>query len=230
MAEEKSTIKIKAERLGTVKEIRKMLKDFDNAYNSIYAFNFLVDSLQTDKERQRRYRKDEFYDLRKTWRDLYKQRDFPYDPIFFEIFWDRYLRRFDGNRINLIELQKNLKIDKIVLPSESLVINRVNIQSPGFWEFLGSLNPLQQIREYLKDRHERNKDRKFKSRQEEELGELSIMEKKNNIVSQRIEILKGLGYSEAEIRQLVNSMIVEPLNKLGNHQDKGLIEGEEKDE
>ena len=230
MAEENRTIRIKAERLGTVKEVRQMLKDFDNAYNSIYAFNFLVDSLQSDRERQRRYQKDEFYDLRKYWKEFFRHKDFPYDPMFFEIFWDRHLRKFDETKINLLELQSKLDISKIVLPSELLVINKVNIQSPGFWEFLGSLNPLQQIREYLKDRHERKKDKNYRSRQEEELGELSIIEKKNNIVNQRIGILKELGYSEAEIRQLVSSMIIEPLNKLGNHQDKGLIEGEDKDE
>jgi len=53
------------------------------------------------------------------------------------------------------------------------------------------------------------------------------MEKKNNIVNQRIEILKRLGYSKTEIRQLVSSMIIEPLNKLGKHQDRGLIEGQD---
>ena len=227
MAEEKSTMKIKAERLGTVKEIHQMLKDFDNAYNSIYVINFLVDSLQNDRERQIRKMKDEFHDLRMFRKEFYQEKDFPYDPMFFEIFWDRYLRRYEESRINLLELQSKLDFEKIVLPSESLMINRVNIQSPGFWEFLGSLNPLQQTREFLKDRHERNKDKNYRSRQEEELGELSIMERKNNIVNQKIEILKRLGYSEAEIRQLVTSMVLKPLNQLGKHQDIGLIEGED---
>lgn len=227
MATENSTIRIKAERHGTVKEVRRLLKDFDNAYNSIYAFNFLVDSLINDRERNRRLLDDKFHDLRKYWKEFYRQKDFPYDPFFFDIFWDKHLRRFDGERVNLLELQTKLDIKKIVLPSETLKINKVNIQSPGFWEFLGSLNPLQQIREYLNDRHERCKDKKYRSRQEEELGDLSIMEKKNNIINQRIEILKGLGYSETEIRQLVSSMIIEPLNKLGQHQDRGLIEGQD---
>lgn len=227
MATENSTIRIKAERLGTVKEVRRLLKDFDNAYNSIYAFNFLVDSLLNDSERNGKLLDDKFHDLRKYWKEFYRQKDFPYEPFFFDIFWDKHLRRFNGERVNLLELQSKLEIKKIVLPSDSLIINKVNIQSPGFWEFLGSLNPLQQIREYLNDRHERCKDKKYRSRQEEDLGDLSIMEKQNNIINQRIEILKGLGYSETEIRQLVSSMIIEPLNKLGQQQDKGLIEGQD---
>jgi hypothetical protein len=227
MATENSTIRIKSERLGTVKEVRKLLKDFDKAYNSIYAFNFLVDSLVNDNERKRRLLDDKFHDLRKYWKESYIQKDFPFDPLFFEIFWDKYLRSFDEPKVNLLDLQAKIDFEKVLLPSDTLKINKVNIQSPGFWEFLGALNPLQQIREYLNDRHERNKDKKYRSRQEEELGGLSIMEKKNNIVSQRIEILKGLGYSETEIRQLVSSLIIEPLNKLDQHQDRGLIEGQD---
>lgn len=227
MTTENSTIRIKAERLGTVKEVRKLLKDFDKAYNSIYAFNFLVDSLVNDNERKRRLLDDKFHYLRTYWKEFYRQKDFPYDPFFFELFWDKHLRSLDEQRVNLLELQSNIVIEKIILSSDTLIINKVNIQSPGFWEFLGALNPLQQIREYLNDRHERCKDKKYRSRQEEELGDLSIMEKKNNILNQRIEMLKGLGYSETEIRQLVTSMIIEPLSKLGQHQDKGLIKGQD---
>jgi len=51
------------------------------------------------------------------------------------------------------------------------------------------------------------------------------MEKENNIISQKIEILRELGYNEVEIRQLVMAMIIEPLNKLGKLQDNGQIEG-----
>ena len=57
------------------------------------------------------------------------------------------------------------------------------------------------------------------------MGDLSIMEKENNIISQKIEILRELGYNEVEIRQLVMAMIIEPLNKLGKLQDNGQIEG-----
>ena len=32
-----------------------------------------------------------------------------------------------------------------VMPEHQLVVKAVRIESPGFWEFLGSLNPLQQI-------------------------------------------------------------------------------------
>lgn len=49
-----------------------------------------------------------------------------------------------------------------VLPEHRLVIKSIRIESPGFWEVFASLNPLQQIREYLNDRHKRKQDREFR--------------------------------------------------------------------
>lgn len=47
----------------------------------------------------------------------------------------------------------------IISPEEVLIISKVNFNSPGFWEVVGSLNPLTQLREYLNDRHNRKKDK-----------------------------------------------------------------------
>ena len=43
------------------------------------------------------------------------------------------------------------RVRDVVLPAERLFVFKIAIESPGFWEFVGSLNPLQQLREYLKD-------------------------------------------------------------------------------
>lgn len=48
MATETSSLKIKAERLGTVSEVTALLQDLELAYNSIYVFDFLVDSLANE--------------------------------------------------------------------------------------------------------------------------------------------------------------------------------------
>lgn len=53
-------------------------------------------------------------------------------------------------------------------PSARLTLQRVRIESPGFWEFMASLNPLQQIREYLNDRHRRRQDHEFREASEKE--------------------------------------------------------------
>lgn len=138
--------------------------------------------------------------------------------------WREYRYGFHSTLPNLAEFQSKIDFGTIIVPSDKLVLAKVNIQSPGYWEFLGGLNPLQQIREYIKDRHERQKDRKFRNRQEEELGQLAIIEKQNTIVNQKIEILKSLGYGDAEIRQIVTAMVIAPLGRLDKHQDSGQID------
>lgn len=226
MNSEKSSLRIKAERLGTVTEVTSLLTDLESAYNSIYAFNFLVDSLVYDRERILKQVDERFHRLRNNWKEFSFRKDYSFDPILYAMFFEEYAFRGPKDFLpNLLEFQSTIVIDKVVLPGDRLYISKVNIQSPGFWEVLGSLNPLQQIREYIKDRHERNKDNNYRCRQEEEIGELEIKERRNRILNQRIETLKGLGYSDSEIRQLVMSMIVEPLNRLGRHQDNGQIEG-----
>lgn len=229
MATEKTSLRIKAERLGTVSEVTALLKDLETAYNSIYSFDFLVETLSYDRERKLKQVDERFHRLRRYWKDFSNRKDFPsFDPFMYEMFFEEYaFNRPKDTLPNLLELQSKIDFEKIILPSDRLLISKVNIQSPGFWEVLGSLNPLQQIREYIKDRHERKKDDNYRSRQEEEIGELEIEERRNRIINQRIETLRGLGYSETEIRQLVMTMVIEPLNRLGRHQDNGQIEGHE---
>lgn len=211
MATETSTLRIKAERLGTVKEVKQLLTDFENTYNSIYAFDFLVDTLSNDRNRRLSELDERFHNWRMYWKEFSMRKDFPYDPFMFELFWDMHLHRTDESTLNLLELQSKIDIDKIVLPADTLTISKVNIQSPGFWEFLGSANPLTFIREFIKDLTYRN-------RQEKELGELKILQEK-------ISTLKQLGYSDIEIRQLTTAMVTEPLKKIEKHKNSGLIDG-----
>jgi len=45
-------LRIKAHRLGKISDIIDFLNDLEKAYNSIYAFDFLVDTLSNDQERR----------------------------------------------------------------------------------------------------------------------------------------------------------------------------------
>jgi hypothetical protein len=121
-----------------------------------------------------------------------------------------------------------------VLPEHRLTITRIQIESPGFWEILGALNPLQQIREYLNDRHKRIQDRKFREareqerlRLENELIQRQIWEKENAILHDRVVILRDLGFSNEELRRLVWTDVGAPLARLGSQQDSGLVDGAE---
>jgi len=121
-----------------------------------------------------------------------------------------------------------------VPPADRLAVVRVRIESPGFWEVLGSLNPLQQIREYLNDRHKRRQDREFREAAEKEkllleneLIRRQVYEKENSVLRERIAILRELGYENADIDRLVWGTVGGPLSRLGKHQDTRLIGGTE---
>lgn len=119
-------------------------------------------------------------------------------------------------------------------PSVRLTLERVRIESPGFWEFLASLNPLQQIREYLNDRHRRRQDKDFREASEKERLQLEnelirrqIVEKDNGILRDRIAVLREAGYSDEDIQRLIWATVGTPLVRLGRHQDTRLISSAE---
>ena len=124
-----------------------------------------------------------------------------------------------------------------VPPNYRIEVNRVSIQSPGFWEFLGGMNPLQQLREYLKDRHERRKDREYRECAEKERMKLdnmllqrAILDKETSALREQIAIMRDVGYDDDLIRQIVWERLGPPLSQLGRHQDTRLIEGPVDDE
>jgi DNA-binding transcriptional MerR regulator len=194
MVIETTTLKILANRAGSVTEITNYLQDLEIAYNSLYAFHKFI--------------------------DIYSERR-------------KSLFPFDSGAY----LSYNLKLDNSIeniVPEDRLLITKISIQSPGFWEVLGSLNPIQQLREFLKDRHERRKDIEWREQTEREKGVLEnqliqrqINESENRTVRERIEIFRELGFSNEEIRDIIWTNLSKPLIELGKHQDTGLINGAE---
>lgn len=127
---------------------------------------------------------------------------------------------------------------------EKLSVNRISVNSPGVWEFLGSLNPLQQFRELLKDMHERKKDKSYKNYLEKRNLELTNKEKeyrlkeiailnekkrlenyllKNTILKERIELLKSQNISDNQIQVFIENMILNPILNLEKAIDEGEI-------
>jgi hypothetical protein len=111
----------------------------------------------------------------------------------------------------------------MVLPTDRLVLSAVELSSPGFFEFLGSLNPLEVIRKYLVDRHERRKDREYKEGLEAQRLSLENQRLANGVIAERIDILKKLGVPDPVIASIVNHLVYRPLEDLGGIQDRGLI-------
>lgn len=109
------------------------------------------------------------------------------------------------------------------LMPNSLQLSSVVLQSPGFWEFLGQLNPLEALRKYLNDRHERMKDSAFRNDAEAERLSLENKRKQVQIVRDVIKLARDAKVPESQITLLVRELVLVPLLQLDTLQDKGLI-------
>ena len=172
-SDDKRTLTIKANRLGSVEEIISFLNDIEKAYNGVLCFERNIESI---------------------------------------------LSSYGNSRSLPLEM-----LDYEIEEEDKLILHTISIQSPGFWEFVGSLNPLQQIREFLKDHHERKKDRLYRTRQEEERNELELEKLRLSVISDKIEMLESIGYPKEDIKNMVESLVLKPLEKLSIHQDNHLI-------
>lgn len=172
-SDDKSTLTINANRLGSVEEIISFLNDIEKAYNGILCFEREIDSI---------------------------------------------LSSYGNNRSLPLEI-----FDYNIKEEDKLILNKIRIQSPGLWEFIGSINPIQQIREFLKDHHERKKDRLYRMRQEKERNDLELEKLRLSVISDKIEMLESIGYPKEDIKNIVESLVLKPLEKLSIHQDNHLI-------
>jgi hypothetical protein len=111
-----------------------------------------------------------------------------------------------------------------VLARDRLVLRRARFESPGFWEFLGTLNPLEVLRQYLNDRHERRKDGSYREAAEARRLELENRLLENRVIRERMEMARQLGASDADLAPLLNELVYRPLRALNRAQDEGIIE------
>jgi hypothetical protein len=111
----------------------------------------------------------------------------------------------------------------LLLPGDQLTIHRIEVASPGFWEVLGALNPLETIRKYIADRHERTKDREYRNDLDLQERQLEIEKRRIEVVRERVDLLHSLGVPEEQIRRAVVQLVSQPLGQLDRIQDSRLI-------
>jgi hypothetical protein len=111
----------------------------------------------------------------------------------------------------------------MVLPADRLVLSSVQLSSPGFWAFLGGLIPLETIRKYLQDRHERRKDLEFRNDQERRAKEVEIRLRETELIDKQVAIALQAGIPRHVVASMVNELVARPLVALGALQDRGVI-------
>ncbi len=114
-------------------------------------------------------------------------------------------------------------------PEIPLVVSRVVLRSPGSWQFFGSLNPLEVIRKYLNDRHERRKDTEYRSPAEAERLAIENAMLGLDVLERCLTLEREYGGSVAGAEVLKRYIVgaARPsLEQLGQLDDRGLIAGD----
>jgi len=112
----------------------------------------------------------------------------------------------------------------LVRLDHQLRVNKIHVESPGFWEFAGSLNPLEVIRNYLNDRHERKKDIDYRNLAERKRLDFENREHELALAHNMTEFLKkDLEMPIEQVRSLITENFYKPIEKLGVHQDNEIF-------
>jgi hypothetical protein len=115
------------------------------------------------------------------------------------------------------------KVRSFVPKGERLKLIGVELHSPGFWDFLGKLNPLEVIRLYLNDRHERQKDREYRNREEERELRIKNDELDFELLKKKYEFFKTIGMSEQDITLLKEQLLLDCFKPINQFQDLNII-------
>lgn len=119
-------------------------------------------------------------------------------------------------------LRPSRRILQQLVPAEQrLEVVSIAVASPGIWAFLGALNPLAAINDFISQRHERKKDNAY--RNDAERDRLSIENRHGEIengllemqlVRERLDLARALGIQQEDQRLLLSSFAVRPLIQL----------------
>lgn len=125
---------------------------------------------------------------------------------------------------------RDLRLSAQTPTRSRLVLKAVRLESPGWWDIFGKLNPLEVIRQGLNDRHERKKDNDYRSAAEREKGllenEKGMLENeilRTEAIAGRIALARDLGLSDEQLAPLINDLLVAPIRSLEKFQDRGIV-------
>ena len=191
---ETTVVRIELGRLDYVQRLSAVLADLEGAYNALYYFFDLSHDLERAVKSGREYRHNLPLPV-------------PFPPLF-------------SPPVN-IGGEKDLPL--FVLPTDRLALRACQIGSPGWLEVIGNMNPLEVWRKYAQDRHERRKDREYREQAEEEKLHLENQLLKNEVLRRHIDLMENLGIPRSTISEIVNGLLVAPMNALEQHMDNGNI-------
>ena len=115
------------------------------------------------------------------------------------------------------------KVAGLVPSEDKLKLRGVELNSPGFWDFMGTLNPMEVVRQSVCDHHERRKDREYREPAEARKLELENELLAIEVFEKKLQILKEIGATPQDLSLLKDQLLKKPLQGLNPSQDQGLI-------
>jgi len=150
-----------------------------------------------------------------------------------DIVQQRTLRSFRRYYRLLTTPQSLRRAALVIQPKCRLQLRSVELHSPGTWKFVGDVIPIDAIRKWFRDAHERRKDKKYREAAEEESLELDNKLKtaeidnrdlenelkRLEIFDRKIELAKKLGATEEDLKPLLRNLLYRPLKRLEQYDD-----------
>lgn len=189
----KAKLQIIGQELGSLSDVTAFLNALDDLYRGICIIDLVADDIKKADE----------------------SRLTPEERLLRAIFGDE--------NVSLKDFRHEVARRTGEFARVSLELTAVRFSSPGFWEVLGSLNPLLQIREWIKDSHERRKDHQYRERNEDIRQKLELEQLQVKIVSDKVKLLRELGTPEDDIRNTVRHLLLYPLIDLANAKLSGKV-------
>lgn len=119
------------------------------------------------------------------------------------------------------------KVAALIPNADRLKLKGVVLQSPGFWELLGALSPLEFLRNIINDRHEQQKDKDYRNQSEAERLSLENELLKTKLINEKIDVLKNAGATPYELQILREQILGVPARALASIQEKNQISSAE---
>lgn len=200
--EESLALRVDLGRIAFLQQFTDVLLALDRAYNALYYFLDFARDLQDFPRHSSPYWRDP---LLWAW----------HSPL---VGMPAGLRRF---QVGATMIARPEDFSTFVLPSDRLVLKACQISSPGWMDILGKLDPLR----ILRDLHEMRKDREYREEAEKEKLRLENELLRNQVIRERIDILKELGVPGSVLKEIVNLVLLEPIREVETHVDSGRIRG-----
>lgn len=100
---------------------------------------------------------------------------------------------------------------------DALRLRAVELHSPGHWDFIGRLNPLEVIRQFLQDCHERRKDREYRESAEVERLALENAVRRIELLGKMLDVCKrSAAIKDEETALIFRKAVLDPLAELEN--------------